>query len=249
MPKTHSNFAFATIQFLYVIIEEIIAIIAKKGKIMAVDKHVNYFALQKACQKPGCPLCTIIDERIDRYIDGMLFENISDRTFRAQYRAAGGFCNTHVAALLNYRDGLAVAILGRDILQDYLYDFKKKKIRKRKELCPACTERIRMEHEFLTFIAEAKDDDKNEGEDEPLPEFFTKSSGLCVLHYAQLVKYVKKIPKWLRNFQESKFTALEERTARFIDCSAWGRQKDFEALSPEDKVVWKEIAAALRKSE
>ena len=103
-----------------------------------VDKHVNFFALQKACEKPGCPLCTIINERIDRYIDGMLFEHISDRTFRAQYRAAGGFCNRHAEALLSYRDGLAVAILGRDTLQDYIADFKKKKIRKRKEICPVC---------------------------------------------------------------------------------------------------------------
>ena len=216
---------------------------------MAVDKHVNYFALQKACQKDGCPLCTIIDERIDRYIDGMLFENISDRTFRAEYRAAGGFCNSHAQALLNYRDGLAVAILGRDILQDYLFDFKKKKIRKRKEICPACSERIRMEQEFLTFIAEAKDNDKIDDETEPLKDFFTKSSGLCVLHYAQLIKLVKKVPNWLKNFQEEKFEKLEKRTARFIDCSAWGRQKDFEALSEKDKLVWKEIASVLRKSE
>ena len=217
-----------------------------------VDKHVNFFALQKACEKPGCPLCTIINERIDRYIDGMLFEHISDRTFRAQYRAAGGFCNRHAEALLSYRDGLAVAILGRDTLQDYLADFKKKKIRKRKEICPACAEQLRIEKEFLTFIAEAEDNKKAEtetaanNEDIPLPEFFVKSDGLCIPHYAKLITYAKKVPKWLKNFQESYFAKLEERTSRFIEFSAWGRQKDFESLSDADKVVWKELAATLR---
>ncbi len=216
-----------------------------------VDRHVNFFALQKACEKPGCPLCTIINERIDRYIDGMLFEHISDRTFRAQYRAAGGFCNRHAEALLSYRDGLAVAILGRDTLQDYLEDFKKKKIRKRKEICPACAEQYRIEKEFLTFIAEA-DSTKNTKEpvqdenDIPLPEFFVKSQGLCIQHYAKLITFSKKVPKWLKEFQETRFQLLEERTSRFIDFSAWGKQKDFETLSDKDKVVWKELAAALR---
>ncbi|MBO4732450.1 MAG: DUF4125 family protein, partial [Spirochaetaceae bacterium] len=86
---------------------------------MAADKHVNFFALQKACEKPECPLCTIINERIDRYIDGMLFEHISDRTFRAQYREAGGFCNTHAETLLSYRDDLIAAEKeGRNLLRD-----------------------------------------------------------------------------------------------------------------------------------
>lgn len=213
---------------------------------MSTDKHVNFFALQKACDKPGCPLCTIINERIDRYIDGMLFEHISDRTFRAQYREAGGFCDTHAEVLLSYRDGLAVAILGRDILQDYVSDFKKRKIRKRKMLCPACTERLTIERDFLTFIAEYNDEASIASNEPKLQEFFTKSDGLCVKHYAELFSFTKHIPKWLSNFQETKFNQLEERTARFIEFSAWGRQKDFESLSKEDKVVWKEIASALR---
>ena len=211
---------------------------------MAADKHVNFFALQKACEKPECPLCTIINERIDRYIDGMLFEHISDRTFRAQYREAGGFCNTHAETLLSYRDGLAVAILGRDTLEDYLADFKKKKLRKRKSLCPACVERMRIEKEFLTFIAEA--DKTEEGEGENLPDFFTKSDGLCLQHYAMMFTYVKRIPKWLSDFQETKFASLNERVKRFIEFSAWGRQQDFSTLSAQDKVVWKELASVLR---
>ncbi|NLK45239.1 MAG: hypothetical protein GX297_01070 [Treponema sp.] len=215
-----------------------------------IDKHVNFFALQKACEKPGCPLCTIINERIDRYIDGMLFEHISDRTFRAQYKAAGGFCNRHSEILLSYRDGLAVAILGRDTLQDYIADFKKHRIRKRKEICPACKEQSRMEKEFLTFIAEAKEanisTNPQNNEDIPLPIFFVKSQGLCIQHYAKLITFTKKVPKWLKNFQEKRFIDLEERTSRFIDFSAWGRQKDFESLSEADKVVWKELATTLR---
>ncbi|MBE6345464.1 MAG: hypothetical protein J6B32_00065 [Spirochaetaceae bacterium] len=208
------------------------------------EKHVNYFALQKACENKGCPICRIIDERIDRYIDGMLFEHISDRTFRAQYREAGGFCSSHAKILLNYRDGLAVAILGQGTLDDYIHDFKKRKMRRYKQLCPACAEQQRIEKEFLTFIAEGHDDATS---DQELREFFCKSDGLCVPHYSQLVKILgRKIPKWLSNFQEDKFSSLIERTKRFIDYSAWGKQKEFASLSEEDKVVWKELASILR---
>ena len=58
---------------------------------MAWEKHINFFELQKAAEKPGCPLCTIIAKRTERYIDNMLFEHISDRPFRAAYREAGVF--------------------------------------------------------------------------------------------------------------------------------------------------------------
>lgn len=208
------------------------------------EKHVNYFALQKACEKQGCPVCRIIDERIHRYIDGMLFEHISDRTFRAQYRESGGFCSIHAETLLTYRDGLAVAILGQDTLGAYLEDFRKKKMRRYKYLCPACGEQHRIEKEFLTFLTEGNGDAEADTE---LKQFFCASGGLCVPHYAQLVSLKgRKIPEWLSSFQEQKFQQLMNRTSRFIECSAWGKQKEFSALSDADKIVWKELAATVR---
>lgn len=211
------------------------------------EKHVNYFALEKACEKEGCPVCTIISDRVERYIDGMLFEHVSDRTFRAQFRTAGGFCSMHSRNLDSFRDGLAVAILSRDILEDALTDFKKKKMRKREAKCPVCMEKERIEREFLTFIA-------HEGQDAEFQRFFTASSGLCVPHYSLLVTLVcskpfGKIPQWLSNFQETYFSRLLERVGNFIEFSAWGRQNDFKNLSEKDKIVWKEAAAALRGME
>lgn len=211
------------------------------------EKHVNFFAMQKASEKPGCPLCTIVNERIARYIDGMLFEHISDRTFRAQYREAGGFCRSHAETLLSYRDGLAVAILGQGELSEKIEDFHKKKMRKYKMPCPACAEQQRIEDEFLTFIAESSKLSKED--EEELISFFTAGPGLCIPHYARMVTLKKrKLPKWLVQFQENKYKELLERTNRFIDYSAYGNQPKFEALPPEDKVVWKELAATLRSS-
>lgn len=202
------------------------------------ERHINYFALEKACGKEGCPLCTIVRERSWKYIDNMLFEHVSDRGFRARYREAGGFCSTHARNLESYRDGLAVAILGSDILRHSLPFILKKKAPRYKAACPACEETQRIEREFLTFIAESTDD--------PFVSFFRASDGLCVPHYSLLLCLTRRIPSWLREFQESKFSRLLQRTNDFIECSAWGRQEDYAKLSDKDKVVWKEIARELR---
>ena len=205
---------------------------------MATEQHVNWFALEKACKKSGCPVCTIVSERSAKYIDNMLFEHVSDRGFRAKYRAAGGFCPTHAKNLESYRDGLAVAILGADILADILPDLKRHKIKKTTGRCPACEETERIEREFLGFIAET--------EDEEFIRFFTASDGLCIPHYRRLISLIRKVPSWLDTFQQKKFDLLLSRTKDFIEFSAWGRQADFAKISDADKVVWKELALTLR---
>lgn len=205
---------------------------------MQNEKHVNWFALEKACEKPGCPICTIVNERSQRYIDNMLFEHVSDRGFRAKYRQAGGFCSYHSENLESFRDGLAVAILGVDVLSTILPDLKKKRAPRFKERCPACIESARVEREFLSYLGERTEDE--------FIAIYTASEGLCVPHYRMLVRAFRKIPRWLSDFQQKKFETLLERAKQFVDYSAWGRQEDFATLDKKDRLVWKEIAKTLR---
>jgi hypothetical protein len=218
---------------------------------MAVDRHINFFELQKASALPGCPLCRIVADRADRYIDNMLFEHVSDRTFRAAHRAAGGFCGFHSRNLESFRDGLAVAILGRDILEDRIRAFKGRKPWRPRGRCPVCEERDRIEGEYLSFLAETGGDSPEEAE---LRDAFTASEGLCAPHYAQFLEIAavigrrnrRGIPLWLITFQERKFDELLRRTGQFIELSAYGRQGEFAGLEERDKLVWKELALNLR---
>ncbi|MDR1215921.1 MAG: DUF6062 family protein, partial [Treponema sp.] len=197
--------------------------------IQMLEKHINFIELEKACAKPGCPLCVIISERAERFIDGMLFEHVSDRVFRKGYRLAGGFCAFHSRKLESFRDGLAVAILGKDILEDRLSSFKKRKLWKPKEECPVCIERKRIENEYLTFVVQAESGE-NAAE---LRSIFTASEGFCAPHYTKLLETAKHIPQWLVEFHQNKFNSLMERTSLFIELSAYGRQEAFAALSKE----------------
>ena len=214
---------------------------------MALDKHINFFELQKAAEKPGCPMCRIVNDRAEWYIDNLLFEHVSDRGFRAMHRAAGGFCPFHSRNLVSFRDGLAVAILSRDLLEDRIASFEKKKALKPEGRCPICIERERIEEEYLSFLASCGTESAQEKE---LKEAITASDGLCIPHYAGLLFTLKgkprAIPKWLRDFHELKYRDLLGRVSQFIEFSAYGRQDEFAALSEKDQLVWKEAAAALR---
>ena len=215
-------------------------------QLMAVEKHINFFELRKASEKPGCPLCRIVKDRANRYIDNTLFEHISDRGFRALHRAAGGFCSFHARALVSFRDGLAVAILSRDILEDRIESFRRKKTWRPKGRCPVCVERENIEQEYLDFLASSGG---NSAEERELREFFTASDGLCAPHYNGLLFTPKgkkrNVPSWIINFQDTKFKELKQRLDQFIELSAYGRQKEFAALCEKDQLVWKEAAACL----
>ncbi|GHU01696.1 hypothetical protein AGMMS49960_12410 [Betaproteobacteria bacterium] len=214
---------------------------------MAVARHINFFELQKACAEPGCPLCRIVDNRTRRYIDNMLFEHVSDRSFRAVYRASGGFCDIHAKNLESFRDGLAVAILGRDILEDRITSFKRRQPWNKRGQCPVCAERDHIEEEYLSFLAEITGDS---GDERELREAVTSGSGLCIPHYGMLLETAKgrprKVPQWLIEFHEGKFEALLRRAGQFIELSAYGRQEEFAKLPLEDQIVWKELAISLR---
>jgi len=219
---------------------------------MPVEKHINFFGLIKAAEKPGCPLCRLVNDRAEWYIDNLLFEHVADRGFRALHRTAGGFCPFHSRNLVSFRDGLAVAILSRDILEDRITSFTKKKFWKPAGRCPICIERERIEEEYLGFIAAMSEENSRDEtpEEKELRVALTACDGLCAPHYSQLLFTPKgkprRTPAWIREFHDKKYRDLLARVDRFIEFSAYGRQAEFAALSVSDQLVWKEAAAILR---
>lgn len=78
--------------------------------------------LLDACKQPGCPVCRLVNQAVDRYLDNLFYENVNDGDLRAQLRSSLGFCHEHawLAIKPGLGDALGVAIIYHDILTNIL---------------------------------------------------------------------------------------------------------------------------------
>ncbi len=82
----------------------------------------TYFALLEACTQPGCPVCRVIQEVVERYLRHLFYEDVNDWGIRQTLRKSRGFCPTHTWMLLEIgiADPFGTAILYQDVLENVL---------------------------------------------------------------------------------------------------------------------------------
>jgi len=74
--------------------------------------------LHAAYEAPGCPVCHMLARSERRYIDMTLYEHVTDVKWRAEVRAARGFCALHTRDVLKIsRAALGVSLVAEDILK------------------------------------------------------------------------------------------------------------------------------------
>ena len=80
------------------------------------------YNLQEACRKPGCPICRVQQQSVERYLDNQFYENVNSPNWRDQLRASLGFCYEHAWLGVNQRlgDALGYSIIYRDIVNSIL---------------------------------------------------------------------------------------------------------------------------------
>lgn len=73
--------------------------------------------LHQAYTAAGCVVCGLLTRSERRYIDATLYEHVTDVKWRAEVRAARGFCALHTQHVLEVgRSALGVALVTADIL-------------------------------------------------------------------------------------------------------------------------------------
>lgn len=87
-------------------------------------RHVSYHRLLEAFQAPGCALCLLSHEAVDRYLDGVLYEKVNDPDLRQSLARSRGFCRDHAWVLLGFGDSLGTALLYRDQVARALQDVR-----------------------------------------------------------------------------------------------------------------------------
>ncbi|MBV9787685.1 MAG: hypothetical protein JOZ51_05910 [Chloroflexi bacterium] len=74
--------------------------------------------LHAAYEAAGCPVCGMLKRSERRYIDATLYEHVTDVRWRAEVRAARGFCTLHTRDVLEVgRSALGVSLVAGDILK------------------------------------------------------------------------------------------------------------------------------------
>ena len=87
---------------------------------MPPGRTASFYDLRDALALPGCPVCRLAADDARRYLDGLLWEQVTDPGIRAKVRRARGFCRDHARGLDHAGASLGAAILMQDILQHAL---------------------------------------------------------------------------------------------------------------------------------
>lgn len=181
---------------------------------MAEGKFIGYVQLLEACREPGCPVCRCAIRDGRRYLETLLYEQVTDPVTRRALRASWGFCNWHTWMLLEIPHAVfGAAIIYEDILDRVLARAGEAsagadRSRRRGWLarllgmrnaapgrrgdgqrarCPTCAEVGDAERRYLDTLARLG----HEGE---LEAAYARSDGLCAPHLFALVAHAGDAP-------------------------------------------------------
>ena len=85
---------------------------------------MSFHDLRDALAEPGCAVCRLKADAVDRFLEGLLWESVNDPGKRREIRQARGFCPMHAWGLVRTSASLGVAIITRDLLQSALAAFE-----------------------------------------------------------------------------------------------------------------------------
>lgn len=231
-----------------------------------MSRTKSYYDVHDALTLPGCPLCRLIAEFTDQYLDRLIYENVNDPGLRRKIRQARGFCKEHAWGLARRGAALGVSIIMHDVLKEVLKAMNEgrfqalptisltrvqealnpKKPRSAttkfvsklspQATCPVCVRAREMEEAYYNAFL-----DNLLGEDGLLP-LYSASDGLCLPHFWQVLKRVDREAtfKALVNAQRDIWAGLEEQLNEAI------RKSDYrfsgEPLGEEGKAWLRALA-------
>ncbi len=153
------------------------------------EKHIPYFELVCAFEFEECPICFLIRDKVEKFYNDLLYENVNDIGFRQEFKENFGFCVYHSYKLASYNDSLAVALCYENLLNDVVKKLKNKEKRlfKEKRVCKVCELIKELEARYISLMFEYLNDSE-------FKEKFSKSKGLCVKNLQMFIEKNNEIP-------------------------------------------------------
>jgi hypothetical protein len=217
--------------------------------------------LHTAYESPGCPVCTLLARSERRYIDMALYEHVSDVKWRAEVRAARGFCALHTEHVLKSgRSALGVSLVTADILQT-LRDMlgtsgggtsPLDRVRsalgagqatsplRPQQPCPICRYLGDLSAIYVAALLDDLAGDAGQAA-------YERSAGLCVPHLIAAVEHGGSGLKPLKLHQERVWVQLESELNEFIRKSDY--QYSGEAMTDAERDAWRRALRLLAGNE
>src|SRR4051794_16719673 len=81
------------------------------------DETQGYHDLLEAFSAPGCPICSVSEREITRYMRSTNYDGVADPGIRQQFERSLGFCAPHAHLWLETAFVLGTAQLYRDLVR------------------------------------------------------------------------------------------------------------------------------------
>ena len=172
-----------------------------------VQRSRDADALRAACEREGCPVCTVVLEYLERSMDTWEYEGFSDVEHRHELIQARGFCPLHTWQLAQRGNAFRLGLIYNEILtevvktlhQDYSTfatpgdtASKHEPVWKRwwrrwrhqpdehptLAQCPLCRNRSHVEQRLISTLVQQLRSVETQ-------TLLSQSTGLCLVHFAQ----------------------------------------------------------------
>ncbi len=186
-------------------------------------------------QNNQCPICDLIHNRIQRSMDGFLYESVNDVSIRKKICNSNGFCNYHAYMLMEMGDPLAHALIYSDLLKKAIDNIrgnssKQNSLYQSHNDCIFCKQAKESEDTYIIAFADAFAD----------AEFKEKyiGEGMLCLSHLELIKNLKR-----RGIDKIVTITLEKYGSLIDDLSEIKRKNDYrfssEGWTEQEKAAWK----------
>lgn len=172
---------------------------------VGVNRSRDADSLRAAFGREGCPICLVVLEAMQQYMDTWQYEGFTDVEHRHELIRSRGFCPLHTWQLAQLNTAFQLALVYSGVLPDVLAKLKQDAARQsgperpsrwsrwwkrwRRRLattyaepafdhCPFCRSRANVEERLISTLLEQLPS-------EEVRTLMSQSTGLCLLHFAQ----------------------------------------------------------------
>jgi hypothetical protein len=214
--------------------------------------------LDEAMKKPGCPVCRLAEESVQKSASGFLYENSMNPEVRQPIIEARGFCPDHTLLLVAVEMSSSGPVLGINYIYEQLARLVADELTAQKPsvpgfskvlkyfqpstpplpVCPLCEHEKQSATNLLQALFEELEEDTS-----VTRNAYAQSEGLCYSHLTSGLRENSPLypasSKFLIDQTKERLTAQSAEMREYIRKHDW-HYRD-EKISPSELTAWKKV--------